>query len=97
MLEPTWGLIKQRFVNVCPDCDLLNTTYTNTSIQATPRYLVPLLDNATDPLGDSDSMACCGQRASLIVWNNLTVLGVALSTILISMTVNMLSRFILNL
>ena len=93
MLEPAWGLIKQRFVNVCPDCDLVNTT--NTSIQATPRYLTPLLENATDPLGDS--MACCGQRASLIVWNNLTVLGVALSTILISMTVNMLSRFILNL
>jgi hypothetical protein len=95
MLEPAWGLIKQRFVNVCPDCDLANTT--NTSIQATPRYLIPLLENATNPQEDSASMACCGQRASLIVWNNLTVLGVALSTILISMTVNMLSRFILNL
>jgi hypothetical protein len=110
LMGPTWEVVKQRFVNVCPECDLLNTSslgatgntntsgvtaYTNTTAatvgtgSANYSASSPSVDIAQDP------MMCCGQRASLVVWNNLTLLGVALSTTLISIVVNALSSIYL--
>lgn len=113
LMGPTWEVVKQRFVNVCPECDLLNTNsfgvtkdtnasgvtaYTNTTAATVGTGSAnSSASSASSPSVDiaQDAMMCCGQRASLVVWNNLTLLGVALSTTLISIVVNALSSIYL--
>ena len=96
LMGPTWEVVKQRFVNVCPECDLLNTSNTN-SLGFTGNTNTSGVTGNTNTSVDiaQDPMMCCGQRASLVVWNNLTLLGVALSTTLISIVVNALSSIYL--
>ena len=86
----TWGLIRSRFVDLCPMCGLdaspvsqtksSDSDQTTTAVQSTP---------------NPDDAECCQREASLVVWNNLTILGVALSTTLVSILVNAFSSLYL--
>jgi len=89
MLQPVWGLVKERFVDVCPECDLMGAPESPAGETASNGTTTVVVD------GERDAAACCADRAALLVWNNLTVLGVALSTILICILVNALSSLYL--
>jgi len=73
LLRAEWVNIHMNYVPLCPHCNVTNTTD---------------IGEFVDPATDEVFVDCCAQRAGLIVWNNMTMLGVSGSVLLIAMALN---------
>jgi hypothetical protein len=93
-LASTWMLIKYRFVDLCPTC----TSTPNPDATPSPSTAAPTGARPAEAVGGygggglgeggGESVdECCRRVGTLLVWSNLTLLGVALSTILVSILV----------
>ena len=79
LMRAEWVNIHLNYIHVCEHCDekFGNTTALNSSTALADLYAI------SDEYAD-----CCALRAGLIVWDNMTILGVSGAVLLIALTLN---------
>jgi len=90
--------ITHRFVNVCPHC-CLDASKTANEINCPNDARI---GNATlprccldDVLSKTEFKNCCELQAGMLVWNNLSVLGVTCTVAFMAIVLNLLGSFVL--
>jgi len=102
--------IKSRFVDVCPGCCTAVDSPKSVYCSQPPSYSTPLYNftNGTTAswdvkgtvyccyqLGAVDFQDCCQKKAGLLVWNNLSLLGVTCTISFIAILMNLIGSFYL--